>query len=117
MAKNPSTAHVIITMDGKSAVSVMRALQQEAAKTRKELEQMEKAGQIDTEDYKKKAEELKAMNTAINQNKHAYIDLKQIVDNLSGTTLRNLQTALKECRTASRTFADFRRPEYLKTIS
>lgn len=85
-------------MDGKSAVSVMRALQQAAAKTRKELEQMEKAGQIDTEDYKKKAEELKAMNTAINQNKHAYIDLKQIVDNLSGTTLRNLQTALKECR-------------------
>ena len=98
MAKNPSTAHVIITMDGKSAVSVMRALQQAAAKTRKELEQMEQAGQIDTEDYKKKAEELKAMNMAINQNKHAYIDLKQIVDNLSGTTLRNLQTALKECR-------------------
>lgn len=98
MAKNPSTAHVIITMDGKSAVSVMRALQQAAAKTRKELEQMEQAGQIDTEDYKKKAEELKAMNTAINQNRHAYIDLKQIVDNLSGTTLRNLQTALKECR-------------------
>lgn len=98
MARNPSTAHVIITMDGKSAVSVMRALQQAAAKTRRELEQMENAGQIDTEDYKKKAEELKAMKTAIKQNRYAYIDLKQIVDNLSGTTLRNLQTALKECR-------------------
>ena len=99
MAKsNTSTAHIVITMEGKGAQNVMKALQQQAQAVRKELEAMEKAGQMDTDDYKKKIDELKALERAVNQNKTAYINLDSVVKNLNKTTLRDLQRSLKECR-------------------
>ena len=99
MAKsNTSTAHIVITMEGKGAQNVMKALQQQAQGVRKELEAMEKAGQIDTDDYKDKIKELKSLERAIGQNKTAYIDLDKVVKTLNKTTLRDLQRSLKECR-------------------
>lgn len=98
MGKSTSTAHVVVTMDGKQAVNLMKQLQQQATITRKELEAMEAEGAKDTVQYKDKADGLKSMTSAINQNKNAYIDLKKIVDNLSGTTLNDLQRALKETK-------------------
>jgi TP901 family phage tail tape measure protein len=100
MAKsgNTSTAHIVITMEGKGAQNVMKALQQQAHGVRKELEAMEKAGQMDTDDYKDKIKELKALERAIGQNKTAYIDLDKVVKGLNKTTLRDLQRSLKECR-------------------
>lgn len=99
---NTSTAHVVITMEGKQAHHVMNMLKEQVAKTRKELEQMEKTmakgGAVDLKAYEKKAEDLKTMERAVKQNKNAYIDLDRTVKNLSGTTLRDLQKNLKECR-------------------
>ena len=88
---NTSTAHIVITMEGKGAQNVMKALQQQAHGVRKELEAMEKAGQMDTDDYKDKIKELKALERAIGQNKTAYIDLDKVVKGLNKTTLRDLQ--------------------------
>ena len=99
MARNTSTAHVVITMDGKQAVDMISGLQKQIKKTRDELEQMQQMGiGPDDPQYKKKLDELKAMQKAVNQNRTAYINLQDIVDNLNKTTLAQLQRALKECR-------------------
>lgn len=99
MARNTSTAHVVITMDGKQAVDLMKGLQKQIKDTRKELEEMEQAGVgPDDKQYKKKLDELKAMEKAARQNAAAYIDLQDVVDNLSGQTLNKLTRALKEAR-------------------
>lgn len=95
---NTSTAHVVISMEGQQAVNLMKALQNQVKRTRQELEAMERAGQMDTDDYKNKQKELQSMERAIRANRTAYIDLDKIVKNLSGTTLGQLQKALKECR-------------------
>ena len=99
MARNTSTAHVVITMDGKQAVEYMKKMQKDAVKLRKELDEMKEAGLgPDDIQFKKKLEELRATEKAINQNKNAYLDLDKIVTQLNKTTLRDLQRALKECR-------------------
>ena len=99
MAKsNPSTAHVIFTMEGKAALNEMERLRKHAKDLRKELESLEKSGQVDTEDYAKKAEDLKKTTRLINQNKDAYVNLDETVKNLTNTTLRKLQRSLAECR-------------------
>lgn len=99
MARNTSTAHVVITMDGKQAVDMIKGLQKQIQATRKELDQMQQAGiGPDDPQYKKKLDELKAMQKAVNQNRTAYIDLDQVVKELNKTTLAQLQRSLKECR-------------------
>ena len=97
-ANNPSTAHVVITMAGQQAVNYMETLAQKAQDVKKELEAMEQAGQMDTKEYKHKVEELKQMQRAVNQNKSAYIDLNETVNNLSKHSLAYLQKALAETR-------------------
>lgn len=106
MAKSTSTAHIVVTMDGKQAVNLMKELQQQATKVRRELDDMEAAGLKDTDQYKDKTNRLKSMTSAINQNKNAYIDLKKIVDSLSGTTLNDLQRALKETKRQMRNLTE-----------
>ena len=99
MARNTSTAHVVITMDGKQAKDMIAGLQKQIKQTRDELDQMQQIGiGPDDKQYKKKLDELKAMQKAVNQNKTAYIDLDKIVNELNKTTLVQLQRALKECR-------------------
>lgn len=95
---NTSTAHVVITMEGKQALDFMKQLQQQAQRVRDELEQMEQTGQQGTDGYNKKVEELRSMERAIQQNRSAYIDLNQVVNNLQNTSLLKLQKALKEVR-------------------
>lgn len=97
-SSNPSTAHVVFTMEGKAALDVMNSLRKKAKEVRAELEAMEQAGQIDTEDYKKKVEDLKMMERSIRQNKDAYVNLDETIRNLNKTALRDLQRNLKECR-------------------
>ena len=100
MAKklNTSTAHVVITMEGQAAHQVMEGLKKKAIELKNELKAMEDAGQIDTEDYRKKVNDLNMVQRAVNQNATAYTNLNDIVRNLNKTTLRELQRALKECR-------------------
>ena len=99
MARNTSTAHVVITMDGKQAKDMIAGLQKQIKQTRDELDQMQQIGiGPDDKQYKKKLDELKAMQKAVNQNNTAYIDLDKIVNELNKTTLVQLQRALKECR-------------------
>ena len=99
MARNTSTAHVVITMDGKQAKDMIAGLQKQIKQTRDELDQMQQIGiSPDDKQYKKKQDELRAMQKAVNQNKTAYIDLDKIVNELNKTTLVQLQRALKECR-------------------
>lgn len=99
MARNTSTAHVVITMDGKQAVDMISGLQKQIQATRKELDQMQQTGiGPDDPQYKKKLDELKAMQKAVNQNRTAYINLDQVVKELNKTTLAQLQRSLKECR-------------------
>lgn len=95
---NPSTAHVVITMAGQQAINYMETLAQKAQDVKKELVAMEQAGQMDTKEYKHKVEELKQMQRAVNQNKSAYIDLNETVNNLSKHSLGYLQKALAETR-------------------
>ena len=95
---NTSTAHVVITMEGKQALDFMKQLQQQAQRVRDELQQMEQTGQQGTDGYNKKVEELRSMERAIQQNRSAYIDLNQVVNNLQNTSLLKLQKALKEVR-------------------
>ena len=97
-AGNTSTAHVVIRMEGKQALDFMMQLQQQAQHTRQELLQMEAAGQQGTDDYKDKVEELKRLERAVQQNRSAYIDLNQVMNNLQNTSLLKLQKALKEVR-------------------
>lgn len=95
---NTSTAHVVITMEGKQALDFMKQLQQQAQRVRNELQQMEAQGQQGTSDYEDKVNELRSMERAIQQNRSAYIDLNQVVNNLERTSLMKLQKALKEVR-------------------
>ena len=95
---NTSTAHVVITMEGKQALDFMRQMQQQAQAVRNELQLMEQSGQQGTDAYKDKVNELRTMERAIQQNRSAYIDLNQVVNNLQNTSLLKLQKALKEVR-------------------
>lgn len=96
---NTSTAHIVITMEGRQAQQVMDQLQNRAKVLRLELARMEQAGiPQDDKRYQKRLEELRMTERAVSQNRFAYINLGNIVKNLSGTTLRELQRALKECR-------------------
>lgn len=95
---NTSTAHVVITMEGKQALDHMKMLRNQAISLRGELEAMEKVGMQDTDQYKTKVEDLKRTERAIRQNKSAYIDLNDAVNNLSKHSLAYLQKALKETR-------------------
>lgn len=99
MARNTSTAHVVITMDSKQAVDMMKVLQRQSQQLRKELDEMQSMG-LGPEDkqYKQKLDEFKAVEKAIRNNKTAYIDLDQVVKELNKTTLRKLQDSLKQCR-------------------
>lgn len=106
MARNTSTAHVVITMDGKQAVDMIKVLQKEINQTKLDLEKMQEDGILpDDPQYKKKQDELKAMQKAVNQNRTAYIDLADVVDNLNKKTLAQLQRALKECRKQMNNFS------------
>lgn len=99
MVRNTSTAHVVITMDSKQAVDMIKGLQRQIQATRRDLEEMQQNGiGPDDAQYKKKLDELKAMQKAVNQNRTAYIDLDQVVKELNKTTLAQLQRSLKECR-------------------
>ena len=98
MGSKTSTAHVVITMDGKQALDAMNSIQAKAKEVRKELEQMELSGQQGTYDYKKKHKELQMLERAIRQNHKAYIDLGDVVNKLEKTSLLKLQKALKETR-------------------
>ena len=98
MGSKTSTAHVVITMDGKQALDAMNSIQAKAKEVRKELEQMELSGQQGTDDYKKKHKELQMLERAIRQNRKAYIDLGDVVNKLEKTSLLKLQKALKETR-------------------
>lgn len=95
---NTSTAHVVISMEGQQAINLMQAMQRQAKQTRKELELMEQTGNAHTPEYKEKKKDLESMERAIRANRTAYIDLDKTVQNLSKTTLGQLQKALKECR-------------------
>lgn len=99
MARNTSTAHVVITMDSKQAVDMMKVLQRQSQQLRKELDEMQSMG-LGPEDkqYKQKLDEFKAVEKAIRNNRTAYIDLDQVVKELNKTTLRKLQDSLKQCR-------------------
>ena len=79
---NTSTAHVVITMEGKQALDFMRQMQQQAQSVRNELQLMEQAGLQGTDAYEDKINELRTMERAIQQNRTAYIDLNHIVNNL-----------------------------------
>lgn len=48
---NTSTAHVVITMEGKQTLDFMKQLQQQTQRVRDELEQMEQTGQQGTDGY------------------------------------------------------------------
>lgn len=99
MARNTSTAHVVITMDSKQAVDMMKVLQRQSQQLRKELDEMQSMGLgPDDKQYKQKLDEFKAVNKAIRSNKTAYIDLDEVVKELSNTTLRKLQDSLAQCR-------------------
>ena len=95
---NTSTAHVVITMEGKQALDFMRQMQQQAQSVRNELQLMEQAGLQGTDAYEDKINELRTMERAIQQNRTAYIDLNHVVNNLQNTSLTKLQRALKEVR-------------------
>ena len=99
MAKNPSTAHVVITAEGKQAKQIMEQLINTAKDLNGQIDKLKKSG-VAPEDPKLKELEsqLKTTNSAINQNKNAFIDLKKIVGELSSTQLGRLEKALKECR-------------------
>lgn len=98
MARNSSTAHVAITVDGKQAVDVMKALSKQAKITRDNLKEMEAKGLINTDEYKDLVRELKSVESALKQGKNAYMEVDKVMANLSGTTLTNLQKALKQVR-------------------
>lgn len=99
MARNTSTAHVVITMDSKQAVDMMKVLQRQSQQLRKELDEMQSMGLgPDDKQYKQKLDEFKAVNKAIRSNTTAYIDLDEVVKELSNTTLRKLQDSLAQCR-------------------
>lgn len=99
MAKNVSTAKVVIMAEGKQAKEVMNDLLNRAKSLKDEIAAIEKSGIAPNDSKLKDLQgELKRTNTAINQNKNAFINLADIVDNLSGTKLGRLQMALKECR-------------------
>lgn len=85
-------------MEGQQAINLMQAMQRQAKQTRKELELMEKTGNAHTPEYKEKKKDLESMERAIRASRTAYIDLDKTVQNLSKTTLGQLQKALKECR-------------------
>lgn len=99
MARNTSTAHVVITMDSKQAVDMMKVLQRQSQQLRKELDDMQSMGiGPDDKQYKQKLDELKAVEKAIRSNRTAYINLDEVVAQLSKTTLKRLQDSLKQCR-------------------
>lgn len=76
----------------------MKQLRNQAQSVRSELQQMERAGMQDTDSYQEKVGDLKRLERAIQQNKAAYVDLNDVVNNLSKHSLAYLQKMLRETR-------------------
>ena len=100
MAKSTSRAHIIITADGKAAQNVITVLNNESKKLKEQIQQavQQQRHLSDPKGFKELQAQYRSVRSAVNQNKNAYIDLNQVVKNLSGTTLHNLQRSLKECK-------------------
>lgn len=95
MASNTTRAHIAITMDGKHAKNVINALKAQAESLNAEIEKLKAAGQDDTTDFRQKVNEWKSVSKAIKENEKMYIDLDAVIQNLAGTTKKNLSAALK----------------------
>lgn len=95
MGSNTTRAHIAITMDGKHAKNVINALKAQAESLNAEIERLRALGQDDTTDFSQKVNEWKSVTKAIKENEKMYIDLDAVVQNLAGTTKKNLSAALK----------------------
>lgn len=95
MASNTTRAHIAITMDGKHAKNVISALKSQAEALNAEIEKLKAEGKDDTTDFRQKVNEWKSVTKAIKENEKMYIDLDAVIQNLAGTTKKNLSAALK----------------------
>lgn len=100
-------AQVFIEVNGKQADQIMKILQDDARKLKKELDDLEKQGKSNTKEYKDKTKLYQSVHNAQVQN---IKDIKRVEDamkNLSSTTTNDLRRALAAGRRElNKMFAD-----------
>lgn len=97
MASNTETARAIIDIDGKQAESELEKLKQDAKELREMLRKAQEANDLNL--HKKVEQQLKANTSAQNQFKKAVFDTENVLKNLNGSTLRELNKTYSTLRT------------------
>lgn len=99
MAANNNRVNIQITVDGKQAEATLNVLQREVDTLKKNIEDMQKgAVPFDESKYKAMQQELKQLNLVLGATERDTQLVEKVMNDLSGATLRKLQTALREVR-------------------
>jgi TP901 family phage tail tape measure protein len=94
MANVNETAVASVTLDGAAAGEQIKQLKKQAAELRKELKEMKIAG--DKTGYENKKRELDEITKKTDQAKRSTWDLQQVMKNLNGTNLKDLERAQRQ---------------------
>lgn len=94
MANVNETAVASVTLDGAAAGEQIKQLKKKAAELRKELKEMKIAG--DKTGYENKKRELDEITKKTDQAKRSTWDLQQVMKNLNGTNLKDLERAQRQ---------------------
>jgi TP901 family phage tail tape measure protein len=89
MARQVETANAVVNLDGRNAENQLKDLKQRAAEVRKEMIELGKAN--DKAGYDRKEKELKLINQQMRQLKAETFNVAQVMKNLNGTNLNDLQ--------------------------
>lgn len=99
MASNNNRVNIQITVDGKQAEATLNVLQREVDTLKKNIEDMQKGTvPFDESKYKAMQQELKQLNLVLGATERDTQLVEKVMNDLSGATLRKLQTALREVR-------------------
>lgn len=102
MARNNQKVTVQISLDGKKAEDLIQSMTEATKKLKEELKEVKDASDLGYDEQNRRVKELeteiKSLEAVINETKRAYVDVEKVMDDLSGTTLRKLQSALRQVK-------------------
>lgn len=101
MARNNQKVNVQIILDGKKAEDLIDSMTKTVKKLREELQAVQTSELTDDDKNRRVSiltKEIRTLSSVLRTTKTATLDIQDIMDNLSGTTLRNLQSALRKVK-------------------
>lgn len=94
MASVTETARAIVDLDGKAAGEKIKELRKQAKDLKEELKQLKISG--DKTGFEAKKRELDGINKKLDEARRSTWDLQKVMQNLNGTSLKDLERAQRE---------------------